>query len=271
MSRGGQLWYSSQYPLRRASSWRDKLLVVIVIRSTSLNTLSVGHPLGGGDTAIEQTDVLKSQYPLSRASSCRILQSKARWRYLLVSIPSQSGILLAVVGRRTQNAQRVRSQYPHSRASSCREGGESMAAKYTGLNTLTVGHPLVGTTQTRTRHAHMLSIPSQSGSLLSAGLTLKGDASSQYPHSRAASCRFTGDGSVTDRLNTLTGGHPLGGRLAPQDQLEHCACLNTLTGGHPLGGLMVNPGLCRQHFVSIPSQVGQPLVGGRFGCIAAGI
>ncbi len=87
---------------------------------------------------------------------------------------------------------------------------------------------------------------------------------SQYPHRRASSWRWKQKGGTNarfHRLNTLTGGHPLGGwrRLAPvgpvrpTSQYPHRRAsswrlvgsswhptkiprLNTLTGGHPLGG-----------------------------------
>ena len=67
-----QITKSSQYPLRRASSWRYGTRWFLPANNISLNTLSGGHPLGGcrGQTLVV-VDYHKSQYPLRRASSWR--------------------------------------------------------------------------------------------------------------------------------------------------------------------------------------------------------
>ena len=85
----------SQYPLRRASSWRS-LQPAVDWRQRSLNTLSGGHPLGGrgSDRGVDtDSDVsIPSQagilLAVSDAGTCEIPTT--------VSIPSQAGILLAV-------------------------------------------------------------------------------------------------------------------------------------------------------------------------------
>ena len=61
-----------------------------------------------------------------------------------------------------------------------------------------------------------VSIPSQAGILLAG------------PHRGA-------DQPAWRRLNTLSGGHPLGGP-PPRPRRTHPCGLNTLSGGHPLGG-----------------------------------
>ncbi len=65
--------------------------------------------------------------------------------------------------------------------------------------------------------------------------------------------------TFVQRLNTLSGGHPLGGG---PDSGSHCmeGCLNTLSGGHPLGGARINQYNNTRGVVSIPSQVGILLV-----------
>ena len=63
---------TSQYPLRRASSWRRAAVMAEAYRHRGLNTLSGGHPLGGwySDVSPSWTG-RQSQYPLRRASSWR--------------------------------------------------------------------------------------------------------------------------------------------------------------------------------------------------------
>ena len=61
----------SQYPLRRASSWRRRK-DLHRRRVSSLNTLSGGHPLGGLGFSFFQHAAEESQYPLRRASSWRV-------------------------------------------------------------------------------------------------------------------------------------------------------------------------------------------------------
>ena len=110
----------SQYPLRRASSWRASSPPPSRGARSCLNTLSGGHPLGGGSTRTDAEGLQESQYPLRRASSWRTLaiipaiqdgrvsqyplRRASSWRTVLVwalyrrsevSIPSQAGILLA--------------------------------------------------------------------------------------------------------------------------------------------------------------------------------
>ncbi len=63
-------------------------------------------------------------------------------------------------------------------------------------------------------------------------------------------------------LNTLSGGHPLGGLGFHSTTVFLAACLNTLSGGHPLGGSRLRIALRRLGIVSIPSQVGILLVVG---------
>ncbi len=86
---------TSQYPLRRASSWRGAQAFAFA-EAIGLNTLSGGHPLGGQDCTRRHADKIASQYPLRRASSWRGFLATTSAATTFVSIPSQAGILLAV-------------------------------------------------------------------------------------------------------------------------------------------------------------------------------
>ncbi len=191
-----QKFTRSQYPHRRASSWRlgpvheptglrevsipsqaGILLAGVNLacsweeRWSCLNTLTGGHPLGGQLFLWQyRADPTVSQYPHRRASSWREVLDDQRAGGEMVSIPSQAGILLAV-----------------------------------------------GVCWFASGRREIVSIPSQAGILL-ADHQRNGDAADQ-----------------SDCLNTLTGGHPLGGRR-PSDRQGRWLGLNTLTGGHPLGG-----------------------------------
>ena len=180
----------SQYPLRRASSWRAAYAERCARRMRRLNTLSGGHPLGG-----------------EARSSCEL-------GYRSVSIPSQAGILLAARSSAPAASGVDQSQYPLRRASSWRalvDKGRAQQCER-GLNTLSGGHPLGGRNgSAQVYHGMRVSIPSQAGILLAV-----------YEWSR------------------LTG----------------WTCLNTLSGGHPLGG-QLQAAACRPDVkVSIPSQAG---------------
>ena len=234
----------SQYPLRRASSWRAAassssearsdvsipsqagILLAGMDLSTlqadchvGLNTLSGGHPLGGSSYKSEQTVAESSQYPLRRASSWRVghrhdrvrhgsrsqypLRRASSWRTgmraavkasYIVSIPSQAGILLAGASSARPVARRQESQYPLRRASSWRR----WSRRWSPIVTIVSQYPLRRASSWRTGHRFMtesllqVSIPSQAGILL-AGLT------------------WLRTVTTYDRLNTLSGGHPLGG------------------------------------------------------------
>ncbi len=134
----------------------------------------------------------------------------------------------------------------------------------------------------------LVSIPSQVGILL-VGLWLARPRPvmqpSQYPL-RWASSWWVLQPLVrrpTSRLNTLSGGHPLGGKPSEADPMRkrvsipsqvgillvevrmnyiyNCyAGLNTLSGGHPLGGCRSSSCWLSLSGVSIPSQVGILLV-----------
>ena len=137
----------SQYPLRRASSWRVRLplvlweVVVVSIPSQAgillaadparqrtrrvpgLNTLSGGHPLGGvwlskATTITTCLNTLSGGHPLGGQNMQRCVSVPR------VSIPSQAGILLAA-------AVLARTKSRHRR-----------------LNTLSGGHPLGGAGRT---------------------------------------------------------------------------------------------------------------------------
>ena len=137
--------------------------------TNGLNTLTVGQPLVGLRERRIPRMGSGSQYPHSRAASCRRGPGARRWimatqvsipsqsgsllsvgvgdvqgKVSYVSIPSQSGSLLSVLRRQPQQLARLR------------------------LNTLTVGQPLVGeSTPKMWPGSGDVSIPSQSGSLLS--------------------------------------------------------------------------------------------------------
>ena len=206
-----------------------------------LNTLTVGQPLVGEHGCREapwrsvsipsQSGSLLSgrqcrdqvarrawsQYPHSRAASCRAGAAPSDVLTQWVSIPSQSGsllsasmfVIIAVAGCWSQyphsRAASCRtppepkplltnwSQYPHSRAASCRMTLSYTLSDMISLNTLTVGQPLVGCNTCRAGHQ---------------------TSRSQYPHSRAASCRpphRPRSPLSANSLNTLTVGQPLVG------------------------------------------------------------
>ena len=199
----------------------DRHSRVLSIVVSSLNTLTVGQPLVGQCTLTNVSQVtVESQYPHSRAASCRAVAGCMRYFRANVSIPSQSGSLLSGFEEALTCVPCDSSQYPHSRAASCRahsdvataEPGRSQYphSRAASCRTLTVtsslqrhrlvsipsqsGSLLSGVEADRLKHAHPVSIPSQSGSLLSGlhgTLVEHGAARSQYPHSRAASCRAT--------------------------------------------------------------------------------
>ena len=227
-----------------------------------LNTLTVGQPLVGrlavtlpsspvsipsqsgsllsGDRTAESDWAAMVSIPSQSGSLLSGATSPAGSSRPTVSIPSQSGSLLSVALEPRRDNPIYQSQYPHSRAASCRVFFEWGGVAYTSLNTLTVGQPLVGDCTPSMPAKDCVSIPSQSGSLLSAGvgqrLPRRGNglntltvgqplvgsrpsaatltpAPSQYPHSRAASCRVATPISSLpwSSLNTLTVGQPLVG------------------------------------------------------------
>ncbi len=140
----------------------------------------------------------KSQYPRSWASSCWITGEAISLPGIGVSIPSQLGILLLV-------------------------GLVTTGLNETGsLNTLAVGHPLVG----RRGETAGMPVPRPS----------------QYPRSWASPCWITYVSNGVGYyhcLNTLAVGHPLVGVVATSGIKGH-VCLNTLAVGHPLVGLYNN-------------------------------
>ncbi len=184
-----------------------------------------------------------------------------------VSIPSQAGILLA--------ASRSRWWLRVHRSLNTLTGGHPLGGKRyssisgmaASLNTLTGGHPLGGIdsekSPERDPRLNTLTGGHPLGGRGSRCSTGTGFQQSQYPHRRASSWRVVpirqlrpgGLVSIPSQagillavrliwpsgipqgcLNTLTGGHPLGGSSLTFARL-HGASLNTLTGGHPLGGL----------------------------------
>ncbi len=134
----------------------------------------------------------------------------------IVSIPSQAGILLAVLCPIQTVVSLTTSQYPHRRASSWR-----MGIWYTASDCSRSQYPHRRASSWRAARFQpavdywQVSIPSQAGILLAGGIRL-----SQR---------------LAVRLNTLTGGHPLGGGCSQAWRWLQSG-LNTLTGGHPLGG-----------------------------------
>ncbi len=158
----------SQYPLRRASSWR--LLPPSQERSgaSCLNTLSGGHPLGGFDNPTQD------------------------W-YFTVSIPSQAGILLAVT--------QIVNSIPDDIVSIPSQAGILLAAAVgysIGKFQITSQYPLRRASSWRVAQARL---PPRTGR-------------SQYPLRRASSWRSASAGATIrsrNCLNTLSGGHPLGG------------------------------------------------------------
>ena len=133
----------------------------------SLNTLTVGQPLVGEQHRALPRSCITSQYPHSRAASCR---------------PNSA----------SPNSRNRLSQYPHSRAASCRVLMSVFAPATFGLNTLTVGQPLVGAPTVAPKKTPLRLNTLTVGQPLVGGSTdcnITIVVRSQYPHSRAASCR----------------------------------------------------------------------------------
>ena len=259
----------SQYPLRRASSWRAAVVRDLSPDTWSLNTLSGGHPLGGSDAVADReatrqrlntlsgghplggrpscrrcTRHASSQYPLRRASSWREQRSGTIREPRIVSqypLRRASSWRLAVA---SCGSCRRSSQYPLRRASSWRHCDKAVHSRCRGLNTLSGGHPLGG----RDRHPGGRSWHS-SLNTLSGGHPLGGadtwqsgslaDDSSQYPLRRASSWRQLADCEHC-RARRVSIPSQAGILLAASCTVESaCATwtgLNTLSGGHPLGG-----------------------------------
>ena len=186
-----------------------------------------------------------SQYPLRRASSWRAIGDKGgRTLTTPVSIPSQAGILLAAIEG---------SQHRTNCHVSIPSQAGILLAERVSMSLLT--------------RRSLVSIPSQAGILLAdlaEALSVRATRGSQYPLRRASSWR--GEACSQDEgeiacLNTLSGGHPLGGSI---DQMHRprLDSLNTLSGGHPLGGRHRADSADMVHLVSIPSQAGILLAGG---------
>ena len=255
---------ASQYPHSRAASCRatqrDEVLPM------RLNTLTVGQPLVGNDYS-RPVAAPPSQYPHSRAASCReVAIQRMKGEPMESQYPhSRAASCRAPKGGKIMKASK--SQYPHSRAASCRAMPVGAAPKLPRLNTLTVGQPLVGAPRpgvqvvryglntltvgqplVGTFHVVVPVGACSSLNTLTVGQPLVGRppprlprplSRSQYPHSRAASCRV---------------------RYC-QRSLGVGLCLNTLTVGQPLVGecQSLNPSQWSQ--VSIPSQSGSLLSG----------
>ena len=215
-------------------------------RCVSLNTLSGGHPLGGMARGPALVAYSWSQYPLRRASSWRLASRRPPGMAGLVSIPSQAGILLAAIDVATRERRTCRVSIPS-------QAGILLAGKRT------FDRPLASSVSIPSQAGILLaeirltiqlavvrvSIPSQAGILLavrSNGRSVHRMRRSQYPLRRASSWRC-GNRCIAissrDGLNTLSGGHPLGG--------ERSRCNGT------------------DRRVSIPSQAGI-LLAGRHRC-----
>ena len=109
-----------------------------------LNTLTVGQPLVGPIVLPAQRVGESSQYPHSRAASCRD-GSIGRWQVRQGSQYPHSRAASCREEIRLSGSDELRSQYPHSRAASCRsEAVQRRSRTLYSLNTLTVGQPLVG-------------------------------------------------------------------------------------------------------------------------------
>ena len=215
---------ASQYPLRRASSWRVTASSLLAAADHRLNTLSGGHPLGGAYASTSVNRMLpglntlsgghplggsrspwhvsmpfRSQYPLRRASSWRARLYLATSDATIVSIPSQAGILLAAVGIDRQTCELPVVSIP-SQAGILLAGDATVLAAEAGqsLNTLSGGHPLGGmSSRSVDGRAVQVSIPSQAGILLAAsGIRVLDDRGqkSQYPLRRASSWRACSNG-----------------------------------------------------------------------------
>gem|GEM_PF-1083274 len=138
--------HRSQYPLRWAASWQNCRTTGRPSRS-SLNTLSGGQPLGryGSPMGDEEPRV---------------------------SIPSQVGSLLAEDGRLGVNCSQP-SQYPLRWAASWQIARAVQGEGEVRLNNLSGGQPL-GRSRTEADESgrHVVSIPSQVGSLLAVALSV---------------------------------------------------------------------------------------------------
>ena len=207
----------SQYPHSRAASCRKTHRSVEMKRQQSLNTLTVGQPLVGSyigkDITVQSgLNTLTVGQPLVGGAAC-----PTRGPGQQVSIPSQSGSLLSECPTAGQDSSDLvsipsqsgsllsvatgKSDIVYDKVSIPSQSGSLLSAgawhisgrTFWRLNTLTVGQPLVGSpASVLALIVLFVSIPSQSGSLLSAvAISLKVGTGflSQYPHSRAASCR----------------------------------------------------------------------------------
>ena len=254
-----------------------------------LNTLTVGQPLVGSSSKwgkevslsvsipsqlgsllldsylLDCGNALTSQYPHSWAASCWHRGGRTFSAGYGVSIPSQLGSLLLVPCWPPNRRFHAESQYPHSWAASCWFLPARCALRrVTGLNTLTVGQPLVGRAlrpprracyglntltvgqplvglSTHLSHSYRrkVSIPSQLGSLLLGDdphLLCEGQRS-QYPHSWAASC-WDRDHELAQALFQSQYPHSWAASCWFSRAKRTCSTrsLNTLTVGQPLVG-----------------------------------
>ncbi len=183
----------------------------------SLNTLAVGHPLVGSTARWSSCSQPKSQYPRSWASPCWGARRTTSTAMRAVSIPSQLGIPL-LGSTRNWPKRTPRSQYPRSWASPCWA--------------------------------------------LSVAILVLFLLASQYPRSWASPCWGVQPSGVCMEycLNTLAVGHLLVGRTATSVP-PTATCLNTLAVGHPLVGESPFKRVDQLVAVSIPSQLGIPLLG----------
>ncbi len=163
----------SQYPLRRASSWREVDLARSAEEVVGLNTLSGGHPLGGWSLLINPMPIgvsIPSQAGILLAEPAAHDENQLDH----VSIPSQAGILLADAYRLADYLP-TKSQYPLRRASSWRAIGTLLM-----LIGLKSQYPLRRASSWRSLLRVMatwgsfVSIPSQAGILLAATMLRSG-------------------------------------------------------------------------------------------------
>ncbi len=215
----------------------------------SLNTLSGGHPLGG---ALRRDRVLRACKGLNTLSGGHPLGGRPLWLCQpdggQVSIPSQVGILLVVVAHNRRfcpHCVSIPSQVgillvdrillygaEYDSGLNTLSGGHPLGGlrrnirtlrKHASLNTLSGGHPLGGDGNVRPNADEArVSIPSQVGILLVADGdgNVRPDAHevsipSQVGILLVVSRWFVSSGAGCRCLNTLSGGHPLGGHLTP--------------------------------------------------------
>ena len=219
----------SQYPHSRAASCRARLSPARPTLTSCLNTLTVGQPLVGPPAS--------------------------------TFIPSETRLNTLTVGQPLVGCQR-RSNNVRRRGLNTLTVGQPLVGRHSArerrwtvrLNTLTVGQPLVGHASAEWCFtAQQVSIPSQSGSLLSAGDVdgVHGRSRSQYPHSRAASCR-RGHCDYSSRIWSVSIPSQSGSLLS----VTYCAGadgwyrLNTLTVGQPLVGAIarLKTGIARSQY-----------------------